>query len=461
MKKKGKNVFKEKINEVEFKATQADWKAMSSQLDKQLPLDLGTAAGSSIATTAKTSFLGMSTLVKLVGLISVTAFSFFIYKNISIEKNLQNNSLEAVQQINTSTSEAKTYKSPEESMPAVVSKIVEPIASKSSERKNTGSEISVAEEVTKETIKKDLQGLRIKRNSSEKIGQASKIRVSNLGNQNTSSKERIIENFEPSNDKIATNKVEQAALGEKTNIVEETANAQSIVLETLNSNHSFLPFSEDTNSLEEYTRSLIHRLSVKESLAEKFENKRFQIGVATQANYEGLRIEFTEKVRSFPGTVLHVGLGYNNRVTNQYLQYNIFSPTIIQFTEERVHLIEENSFFIIGELKKFIWKDRLSAYGLLKPEYTFSKYGREGIRNPDNSISTYNDINPNNEHVRNLLVSTGIGMDFRFSRRMEFRFGYEHALFKTIKEDKSYLGNGAWARHFLIGLNYNFKQKIK
>ncbi len=454
MKKTDKNIFKKKLNEVEFKASQADWKVLSSQLDKQIPVDIGIGANT-IAT--KTSVISASLLAKITAIISLAAFSFLTYKNLSIEKSLQNNQIQTVetavpknQSNNLEQNESrikiidsKNLQAANQEITVKKDKISTPESNKLTRIAQTTSAVTVKNSPTVQIKQTDNR-----QESSASLRQFEKnpVNLTIVATKDLALEKRIKKS--PANTSLvnASNKEKIAA---------ETKSSF-----TLPNTFSALAFSENTNSLTAYTEALSSRLNAKENLLEKLENKRFQLALLLNGNYTGLKLEFTEKVRSFPGTILHMGLGYQYEASEFYTYGSIFTGPG-SFSEETVHILEENSVFFVAELKKFLWKDRLSAFGSLKPEYVFIRYGREGIVNPDNSISTYYGINKTNRNVNNLLVSAAVGFDYRFTKRMEFRIGYEHSLNKNIKNNVAYLGLNEWARHFQLGLNYNFTQKIK
>lgn len=499
MKRKSTNKFKEKINEIEFQPSQADWKSFSSALDKSMPFDSGITGSlgktsASAATGALGSTIGSITWGSIFSkLFLALAVGAGIYSlsttinskkenssNISINKNTvqTNNS----QQTKNEILNLKSLKNNEPTTERFTTQQTENILKEETKKTTiykdltSNSSTQLGNQISKISSKKKHKKINLVKGSTEK----SNLNTNKYSNQNNNTKLNSItkndNSHASSNDLIerlkkGDNKRIHTPLNTKksqeiidSNKGMSVSNSEQIGLSLLPSIQFNRKDEGIENLLNEYISGILLSPEANLDLVFNFENIRLQAMFLGTDDYQGLGVTIMQPIRGnkFCSFFLGIGLSfvdYSNS-TSLYDQTIFSLPN--QTPGAKIYVQTETSVSIIGEAKKFLWKDRLSIYLTLKPELVVARSGNAALKNEVTSnINHYQLQIADQGYTKELMLSAGLGIDFRFSQKFEARIGYENGFIETIDASKTINNKVIKRGHVNIGLNYNFMQKIK
>ena len=490
MKRDFTNKFKDKINEIEYEPTQADWKSFSSALDKSMPFDSGLSGslnGSvSAAGTAATSFswFGLISKLFLVAIVGAGVV-YSLSSNDRASSNASDNLI-----ANTVINQKNSL---EEIKITNADQVTNDIENKSTQQKNI-SEIKVNNNFVKGSIQDEknlttINNTNISKSPANKFYNGnSKTEILDFGKISKDKLEDSILNnditpnkssnstFEPYDLSIPLkDKIDAAQSNEQKNKNNTTDlfNSNDVGAGILNNNESlnFLPSIQFTmeddgieNLLNEYSSSLLLSPEANLDLVFDFENIRIQAMYLGSKDYSGFEATIMEplKGKKFCDFFVGIGLGYydfnNYYPFNHNAVYGRYHETI----EPKIFVSNEFSISLIAEAKKAIWKDKVSAYLTLKPELVVARTGRIVQFDEVNFVTYHNPLQLIDAGItKELMFSAGFGFDYSFNEKFEARIGYNYGFVETIKDSQTFDNTAINRGHINIGLNYSFLQKIK
>ena len=491
MKRKFTNKFKEKINEIEYQPTQADWKSFSSALDKSVPFDVGMTSGVEVASggataTAAATWTSMFTKFFFVSVIGIGVFAGVALNSASNENkqtseysnmltieqsNIQKEDLQErneSKQKNKRTEELKNKRANE----LKNKRAIDQTSNRSNELKNKRStdlnqKFKFGAPFNSNQIQKaKVPEKKIVINTQKQ--NASESTIIQKGNSNNTNNNFIEKN---NTDLKKQTKTSQAA----SSLEEQNKNMlhKEIETKTANSNIglNFLPAlpigRKDEgieNLLNEYSSSLLLSEEATMDLVFSFENIRIQALYLGSADYNGLSLTVMEPLKGNDLCDFIVGIGLtaidytHNYPWLRHVKYGDFNQT----SEPDLFVDSEFSVSIIAEAKKNIWKEKFSAYVNLKPELVVERIGTYFQHDEATLTTHYLPYEMADQgRTKEILLSAGLGIDYSINNKMEVRVGYEHGFITEVAAAKTYNNKAIKRGHFNIGLNYSFIQKIK
>jgi len=475
MKRKSTNKFKDKINEIEYQPSQADWKSFSSALDKAVPFDAaGLTTGAKAASGAATAAATWSSIFIKVFFAAVLGVGIFVVINenfysTEINSQVEQSNNQVLEQSN-STMEYSEEQSVQEhrEVKKQNNRFDKQINSSTSIEEN--NRISEQPSVLRQhsnvnlIIKNEVVAKEKIQTSTSK--QASRV-VPNSKDDNfnfTNSSAIKTEKRDDSNVLHAESSLEE----QNKNILRKEIETKKTYADIGINFLPYLPFDTTDkgieNLLNEYSSSLLMNEEATMDLVFSFENIRLQALFLKAPDYNGITFTIMEPIRGNDFCDFFVGIGitaisYNYIYPWQgHARHGEFNTTI----EPKLLVNEEYSVSIIAETNKYLWKDKLSGYINLKPELVVRRNG---------TYFQYNELTKTTHFLayemadqgrtKEILLSAGMGIDFNINHKIDARFGYEYGFIETIEPSKTFNNKEVRRGHFNIGLNYNFRQKIK